>query len=90
MQARRANNVDFLRVLLTVIVCLAPIIACYTSLTHGVRFSAGSVSGGALGRTLSVKQEKRNALYILLWFKTHVYIGLELKVRYQNLEYIKQ
>lgn len=46
---------DFLTVVITEIVFLAPVIECQTSPTRGVRRSAGRASGEMLDRRLSVK-----------------------------------
>ena len=51
---------DFLNVITTAIVCLAPVYHCKTSPTRGVGGNAGRTSDGALDRRLLVKQEKKH------------------------------
>ena len=58
--SRRSSEylLDFLKVITTAIHCL-PSVECQASPTRDVRSNAGGASGGALGRRLSVKQEKK-------------------------------
>jgi hypothetical protein len=56
---------DCLKVIITAIICLASVTDCWTVQRFGVRRKAGRESRGALGRCLSVKQEKK-ALYIYI------------------------
>ena len=58
---------DFLQVIVTANVCLAPVIDCSISPTCGVRRNTGRASGGALDRRLSVKggeREREKKLYL--------------------------
>jgi hypothetical protein len=54
---------DFLNVTVTVTICLPPVIDCSTSPTCGVQRNAGTASGGALDRRLSVEQKKRHPIF---------------------------
>jgi hypothetical protein len=41
---------DFQKVVITAVICLAPVIDCYTSTRGGIRRNVGRASGGALDR----------------------------------------
>jgi len=62
--ARRPNEVllDFIKIIITVIVCPASSIECQTSLRCGALRKAGKASGRALGRRLSIKLEYKQPL----------------------------
>lgn len=55
---------QFLKVIISAIVCLSPVIDCEAFLRLRIILNAGGVSGGALGRRLSFKQGGRKILYV--------------------------
>jgi hypothetical protein len=60
LRDRRSSEllVDFLNVIVTAIVVLAPVTDCQTSPTRDERHKVVRASGGALARRLSVQQQK--------------------------------
>jgi len=66
---------------MTAIVYPAPFVVCQTSPTRGVRRKVGGAQDGALGRRLSVRQERKALYYIILSLCVCLCVRMRVRVR---------